>query len=366
MVNRFAQVSREQLSFMRASQISYWKLKRRIARHRQWMQIAVPEGPYPGKAEAAADGHRGPQIGALPIGYWLCFSVFVTTMLCACATSHGASQQSSTSPAQSETHHIYVTSGNLNGECYKDLGPVTVTESFAQSVVKAGDSQARQLRQLAQEKYASEVDAVINVHQQQNDLGTAVQISGEAVQIENHETVTCMARGVPAVADVAAATAAGGIVGGVIGGLAGSAGDAGVTGAEMGGAIGASAVAGIELARHLRQQQAQEVFISDRLQQQQNEITQLYQQLTKLIGQQCDTEKLSEQDCEQNILAIQQQIAQPAQPAQESKLQAAAGTSASASTMTDFQVRNRIQEQQEIIDELQQRIAQIKQSTDAQ
>jgi hypothetical protein len=366
MVNRFAQVSLEQLTFIRSSQISYWKLKRRIARHRHRVHIADLADMYPDKFEAAASGHRGPQIDALPIGYWLCFSVFVTTMLCACATSHGASQQSSTSLAQSEAHHIYVTSGNLNGDCYKDLGPVTFTESFAQSVVKAGDSQAQQLRQLAQEKYASKVDAIVNVHQQQNDAGTAVQISGEAVQVVNHETVACVARGMPAVADTAAATAAGGIVGTVIGGLAGSAGDAGVTGAEIGAGIGASAVAGIELARHRRQQQVNEAFISDRLQQQQDEITQLYQQLTKLIGQQCDTEELSEQDCEQRILAIQQQIAQPAQPAQESRSPGEAGTSASASTMTDFQVHNRIQEQQEIIDQLQQRIAQIKQGTDAQ
>jgi hypothetical protein len=366
MVNRFAQVSREQLSFMRASQISYWKLKRWIARHRRWVQIADPAGTHPGKTETAAIGHRGSRIGALPIGHWLCFSVFVTTMVCACASSHGASQQSSTSLAQSDTHHIYVTSENLNGDCYKDLGPVTLTKSFAQSVVEAGDSQALQLRQLAEEKYASEVDAIINVHQQQNDAGTAVQISGEAVHLENHETVACVARGMPAVVDSAAATAAGGIVGTVVGGLAGSAGDAGVTGAEMGGAIGASAVAGIELARHRRQQQAQEAFISDRLQQQQTEITRLYQQLAKLIGQQCETEELSEQDCEQRILAIQQQIGEPSEPTQGSKSQGTAGAAASDSAVTDFQVRNRIQEQQEIIDQLQQRIAQIKQSTDAQ
>jgi hypothetical protein len=296
----------------------------------------------------------------------LCLSVFVITMLSACAASHGASQQQpAPSVAQSEGHHIYVTTRNLDGDCYKDLGPVTFSESFAQSVVAAGDSQAQQLRQLAQEKYASAVDAIINVHQQQNDAGTAVEITGEAVQVENHETVACMARGMPAVADTAAAGAGGGIVGTVIGGLA-TGGGGSVYGAEAGGAIGATAGAGMELAKQHQQQQANEMFISDRLQQQQTEITQLYQQLTKLVGQQCDAEELSEQDCEQRILAIQQQVRQIAQPAQESKSQGAAVTSASAGTMTEFQVRNRIQEQQEVIDQLQRRITQIKQSTDAQ
>jgi hypothetical protein len=364
-VNRYTRASLEQFSFMRTSQIRCVKRKRKIKEHHQRRQIGGWTGTYPGDAESAAGGYGATQFGALRMVEWVCLSVFVITMLSACAASHGASQQPAPSLAQSEGHHIYVTTRNLNGDCYKDLGPVTFSESFAQSVVAAGDSQAQQLRQLAQEKYSSAVDAIINVHQQQNDAGTAVEIIGEAVQVENHQTVACMARGMPAVADTAAAAAGGGIVGTVVGGLA-TGGGGSVYGAEAGGAIGATAGAGMELAKQRRQQQADEVFISDRLQQQQNQITQLYQRLTKLVGQQCDAEELSEQDCEQRVLAIQQQVRQPAQPAQESKSPGAAGTAVSAGTMTEFQVRNRIQEQQEIIDQLQQRIAQIRQSTDAQ
>jgi hypothetical protein len=340
------------------------KVDRWFDGRRQCGEIAAPTGSHRDKAEPAAGRRRSRRINAGHFGPWVCLSVIATTMLYACSTSHGSSQTPGPALAQSEGH-IYVTSGWLNGDCYQDLGQLTLNESFAQSVVEEGDSQAQRLRELAREKYSAKVDAIINVHEQQNDAGTAVEITGEAVHVQNHETVACAARGIPGVVDSAAATAAGGIVGTVVGGLAASAGGAGVTGAEAGGAIGATAVAGIELAKHRRQQQAEEAFVSDRLDQQRNEIARLYQQLAKLIEQQCNTEELSEQDCNQRIATVQQQIAKTDEAAQGSELP---GRTASASNgaMTEFQIRNRIQEQQEIIDQLQQRIAQIKQSTDNQ
>jgi hypothetical protein len=338
------------------------KVDRWFGGSRQCVEIAAPTGSYRDKAETAAGRRRSLLINAGHIGPWVCLSVIATTMLYACSTSHGSSQTPAPALAQSEGH-IYVTSGGLNGDCYQDLGQLTLNESFAQSVVEEEDSQAQRLRELAREKYSAKVDAIINVHEQQNDAGTAVEITGEAVHVQNHETVACAARGIPGVVDSASAAAAGGIVGTVIGGLAVNGGSE--YGAEAGGAMGATAAAGMELAKHRQQQQADEAFISDRLDQQRNEIAHLYQQLAKLIEQQCNTEELSEQDCNQRIATVQQQIAKTDEAAQGSKLP---GRTASASNgaMTEFQIRNRIQEQQEIIDQLQQRIAQIKQSTDNQ
>ena len=326
------------------------------------MQNAGGTGTWPSKADPAAGGHHSPQAEVSLISRWLCLFVFATTMLGACATSHHSSQGSAAPLAQTEEHHIYVTSADLNGGCYKDLGQVTLSESFAQSVVEDSTAQAQRLRELAQEKYASQVDAVINVRQNQNDVGTAVEITGEAVHIENHQTVACTARAMPAVVDSASAAAAGGIVGTVIGGLASGS----TYGAEAGGATGASAVAGIELAKHRQQQQAKEAFIGDRLKQQQNEIERLYEQLAKLIEQQCDTEELSQQDCNERIAAVQQQIAKVPESDEKPESEGRSGTSANGSGMTEFQIRNHVQEQQEIINQLQQQIAQIKQKTNAQ
>ncbi|MBV8054361.1 MAG: hypothetical protein JOZ29_08320 [Deltaproteobacteria bacterium] len=301
------------------------------------------------------------RIDAIHIDRWVRLSIMAAAMLCACAMSHDSSQTSEPALTRSESH-IYVTNEGLNGDCYQDLGQLTLNESFAQSVVEAGDSQAERLRELAREKYSTKVDAIINVREQQNDAGTAVEITGEAVHVQNHKTITCAARDLPGVVDSASGAAAGGIVGTLIGGLAGG----NVYGAEAGGAVGATAGAGIELAKHRQQQHAEEAFISGRLEQQRNEIERLYEQLAKLIEQQCNTEELSEQVCNQRIASIQQQIAQTNEPAQRSPLPGSAGTSTSEGALTELQIRNRIQEQQEIIDQLQQRIAQIKQSTGSQ
>jgi hypothetical protein len=313
----------------------------------------------PPNAEAPS---RGPLVANHRIKHRLRLAgISATAMLCACATSQSSVVKPAPAVAQSEGH-IYVTSGNLNGDCYQDVGQITLNESYVQSIVESPDSQAQQIREIARKKYGSRVEAVINVHEQQNEAGTAVEIIAEAVHLQNHETVACAARAMPEVVDSASAAAAGGIVGTVIGGLAVRGGS--VYGAEAGGAMGATAAAGNEIAKHQRQQQAEEAFISDRLTQQQKQIAQLYQQLAKLIGQQCDSEELSEQECEQRITAVQQQLAQTAETIQTSAPSSKPGNSSGAGATTQFGILNRIQEQQEIIDQLQQRIAQIRQSTD--
>jgi hypothetical protein len=280
------------------------------------------------------------------------------TMLCACAASHGSASKTPLSAAEPEGH-IYVASGGLEETCYQDLGQIVLTEPYAQFVVASADSQAEQVRDLARKDYGSQVEAVINVREHQNDAGTSVDITGDAVQLRNHTTPACAARVMPEVLDSASATAAGGIVGTIIGGLSQSGGS--VYGAEAGGAIGASAAAGNEIAKRRQKQQAQEAFIGDRLEQQRKEIADLYQQLTNLIGQQCNNEELTEQDCEQRITKIQQQLPQTA-TAQSSESSSKEGNTAGAEPISEFGIINRVQEQQEIIDQLQQRIAQIRQS----
>lgn len=279
------------------------------------------------------------------------------TTVCACATSHDSASNPPPAAAQHE-EHVFVTTGSLDETCYQDLGQIDLTEAYAQFVVASPDSQAQQIRELAQKDYGTRVEAVIDVREHQNDVGTAVDITGEAVQLRNDTTVACAARGMPEVLDSASAAAAGGIVGTLIGGLSQSGGS--VYGAEAGGAFGASAVAGSEIAKRRKEQQSQEAFISDRLEQQRKEIAELYQQLTKLIGQQCDNEELSEQECEQRITRIQQQLPQTT-TAQISEQSSKPANAAGTEPISQFAVLNRVQEQQEVIDQLQHRIAEIRQ-----
>lgn len=281
------------------------------------------------------------------------------TILCACATSHGSGPNAPPSTADQDGH-IYVTSSGLDGTCYQDLGRIVLRESYAQFVVASPDSQAQQVRQLARKDYGSQVEAVINVTEDQNDAGTAVNIIGEAVKLRNRSTVACVVRAAPEVLDSASSAAAGGIVGTVIGGLSQSGGS--VYGAEAGAAIGASAAAGHEIIKREQKQQAQEAFVSDRVEQQRKEIAQLYQQLSKLIGQQCDNEELSEQECEQRIAAVQRQLAATG-AAQSSEPSSREGNTARGEAISEFGILNRVQEQQEIIDQLQERIEEIRQSS---
>ena len=292
------------------------------------------------------------------IGHPLQLAVIAaTTMLCACAGSQ-VLHEKPTAPLAQPERHIYVTSGDLDQACYQDLGQLTFNESYAESVVKSADSMAQHLRQLALEKYPADADAVIHVEEKQNEGGTAVEVVGEAVHLVNHETVTCAARGLPEIIDVGSAAAAGGIVGTVIGGLSQSGGS--VYGAQAGGAMGATAGAGMAIAKDQQQKQAVETSIADRLEQQHKEIAELYQQLAKLIGQECDNEELSEKDCEQRIVAVQQEIAKADEPRPTPVSSSKPEAAAPSNQATEFGVLNRIQEQQEIINKLRQQIAQIK------
>jgi len=159
----------------------------------------------------------------------------------------------------------------------------------------------------------------------------------------------------PGIVDTAGAAAGAGVVGTVIGGLVGGS----TNGAAGGGALGATAGAGAEIAKQQQQKHAQEAFITDRLEQQRAQIAQLYQQLTKLIGQQCDNEELSEQDCERRIVAVQQEVATVSEHDPQSVSSSHSGNSAGTGSPTEFDIRNRIQEQQEVINQLQRRIADI-------
>jgi len=315
---------------------------------------------------------RHARIGASQSGgSWLWLFLIAATVFCSCATSRPSSPRVASQPASEPAtpgitqsdRHIYVTSEALGGDCYQTLGQLSLSESFAQSVVEGANSRAQRLRDLAREKYSGQVDAIINVHEQQNDAGTAVEITGDAVHVQNGQTIACAARSMPGVVDSAAAASAGGIVGTVIGGLSAKGGS--VYGAEAGGAFGASTAAGIEIAKHRQQQHAEQEFISDRLEQQRDQIEQLYEQLSQLIQQQCNTEELSETDCSQRVAMIRQQIAKTNEPAQ-SDLPDTVAVPNGNGTMSEFQIRNRIQEQQEVIDRLQQRIAEIKRSDNSQ
>jgi|SRR5579863_8367313 len=192
------------------------------------------------------------------------------------------SAQTAPQPAEravNPNRYIYVTSENLSEQCYRDLGPISLTEPFAQATVETGDStMADRLRALALKKYPRDADAVIGVGSQDNDAGTATTVSGEVVEVEDHTTAACVIRGMPPVIDGAAQAAAGGMLGTVAAGL--------ITGtpqgAEGGGYLGAATAGSIALLKHRENVQQQTQITHDTLVQQQQTIVSLQNERARL------------------------------------------------------------------------------------
>jgi hypothetical protein len=223
------------------------------------------------------------------LGRWLGL-LAVAALAAGCATQ--PPDTTSGPQARSSNRFIYVTTQDLPGECYRNLGVVKFDEPFTDATIDEDNSaSAQRLRTLAMKNYPNDADAVIGVRKEQNDAGTMVTVTGQAVELQNHETVTCAIRKVPGVLDHSAALAAGGITGAALeGSLSGS-----VQGAETGAALGATGVAKYQLSDEQREAQAQEAEIKHHLDEQRSQINQLLAERSRL--RECQQEELPLSDC---------------------------------------------------------------------
>src|SRR5260370_6183842 len=140
--------------------------------------------------------------------------LFEAKALIVCACSAQRAPEAPPAPARAPARFIYVSAQDVPSVCYHDLGGVTFTEPFTSAAMDGdGVQMANQLRALAMEKYPNEADAVINVHTQQNDVGTIVTVAGEVVELQQTQTVECTMRKAPGVLDRTPAGAGGGRVG---------------------------------------------------------------------------------------------------------------------------------------------------------
>jgi hypothetical protein len=202
------------------------------------------------------------------------------------------SSQAEPPRAANPNRFIYVTGESLSGQCYRDLGPLSITEPFAQATVETGDStMANRLRALASKEYPRDADAVIGVNESDNDAGTATTVSGEAVEVVNHTTVACVLRDMPPVVDAAARMAAGGMLGTLVGGL----GTGTPQGAESGGYLGAAAAGTAELITHRQNERQQDQKVRDTLVEQRQTITSLQDARARL--HECMEEELPLAQC---------------------------------------------------------------------
>jgi hypothetical protein len=262
--------------------------------------------------------------------------VILSIVTSGCATR----QPTPTPQVRAPNRFIYVSAQGLPGECYRDLGMLKFSEPFAQaSIDQDGTAAANRLRSLALDDYPDTVDAVINVRSAQNDIGTLVTVSGEAVELLNHETAACMLRKMPGVINNTAAIAAGGMAGTLAGGLITNR----VEGAMAGAGVGGAAVGTYELNQSQLREQARKQEIRKQLIEQQQQIVHLQAERTHL--RQCQQQEMSLADCD----------AEPTVPAEASNTAANINWQASS-----FELDKQIQEQQDYISQLQSEVSNLR------
>ncbi len=274
----------------------------------------------------------------------------VLSLTLALVLACGCASQSPPPPSQSQTarpanRFIYVTAQSLPDDCYTDLGPVKVTRDFADTAVDPDNTEgSKQLRAAALNQYPADVDAVINVQSAQNDVGSMVTVSGEAVRLEDKRTVKCTLRDARGVMDSSAESAAGGIGGATLGGLYGGSG-----GATSAGVVGAAAMGAYQVLQHEELKEQRKNELKKTLEDQRRQIADLLEQRSHL--QQCAKDDVPLAACETS--AASGQPSDQDQPDDQDKGKTAVNA-------TGFQIRKQIQEQQEYIKQLKGQIAQIK------
>ena len=260
----------------------------------------------------------------------------------------GCASQSPPPPPQTArpaNRFIYVTAQSLPDDCYTDLGPIKVTRDFADTAVDPDNTEgSKQLRAAALKTYPADVDAVINVQSAQNDVGSTVTESGEAVRLEDKRTVKCTLRDARGVVDSSAEGAAGGIGGATLGGLYGGSG-----GATSAGMVGAAAMGAYQVLQHEELKAQRKNEMKKTLDDQRREIAGLLKQRSHL--QQCVKDDVPLAACEASA---------PGADASDQDQSDDQDSGKGAVNATTFEIQKQIQEQQDYIKQLKGQIAQTK------
>jgi hypothetical protein len=257
-----------------------------------------------------------------------------------CSTQSAPEQET----ARPANRYIYITDKNLPDECYRDLGGVKLTRPYGEAVVDPDNFQMRkELRAAALSKYPDDVDAVIEVKSQQNDVGTQVIVTGEAVRLENQTTTHCAVQGVEHAVDEMSVVGAGGSAGAAMGGLMG-----GTSGAASVGVAGAAMMGAYQVIQHEEMKKEQVAQWNQKLNDQLRQIAQLQKQRSHL--RRCRNDDIRYSAC----MAGMPQAGDSSD--QGAVTETSAGSTAGA---TPFQIQQQIQEQQDYIKHLQDEISKL-------
>lgn len=272
----------------------------------------------------------------------------MTLWLSACATNTPP-DTAGTPAAQAASRtaeHIYVTEGTIDTSCFREVGEVSYVESFGAAATDPEHvAMADTLREDAVRRYPNQVDAIINVHTQDQYIGSAVEVIGEAVQLESPGKIDCK---VPHTIATALSTFTTGIRTGVmheisrdrgLNGPADAASDTEGNGeVNLGAAIGENS--GASMTTQIRLRQA--------------EIERLRTELDSTISGRCAAANVSAAQCD-SMRASSADLEEP------DEALAIVNRKAGDQPPSAFEIQNILQAQDELIAKLQERIADLDQ-----
>jgi hypothetical protein len=286
----------------------------------------------------------------------------MAVLLSACATAKlpEAAPAPAAQSAPRSARHIYVTGDTLDSACFQEVGEVSYVEPFSAAATDPENlGIADELRKAAVERYPNRVDAIINVHTEDHDIGSEVLVSGEAVQLEPPSKIDCKLPDTLAAAFVNFATGSkprGARRGATSG--AGYNGPAGTTNT----AADAEGSSGDDPQRNIKeslrramvatmpgQSQVNESALVDQAQLQQAEINRLRKKIDRMVGGLCETADLSAAQC-----ASMRKNAELEQP---HEVAAVANKEAGDNGPSVFEIQNLIQAQAELIAKLRRKVA---------
>jgi len=289
-------------------------------------------------------------------------SIAMTALLffaCATAKAPEADRSPAAQNASRPAGHIYVTGESLDTACYREVGEVSCVEPFATAATDPDNlGMADELRKAAVEKYPNRVDAIINVHTADRDIGSEVLVTGEAVQLEPPSKIDCKLPDTIAAVLLNFATGSKGP--GIPRGESGGAGYSGPA-APANTAADPDASAGTDSTRDMTeglrgamvatmpQTRVNSQSLADQAELQQAEIKRLRKKLDQMVGRRCEAADVSAAEC-----ASMRKAAELPQP---HEVVAVANKEAGDSSPSAFEIQNLIQAQGELIAKLRRQIA---------
>ncbi len=303
-------------------------------------------------------------MGTIRVARYIGSIATMAVLLSACATAKPpeAAPAPAAQSAPRTAEHIYVTGDTIDTACYQEVGEVSYVEPFSAAATDPENlGVADELRKAAVKKYPNRVDAIINVHTEDHDIGSEVLVSGEAVQLEPPSKIDCKLPDTLAAAFVnfATGTKSRGTRRGSTSG-SGYNGPAGTTNtaADAEGSSGDDPQRNIKenlrramIATMPGQRQMNESALGDQVELQQAEIKRLRKEIDRMVGQQCEAQDLSAAQCDS--------MRRNAELVQPHEVVAVANKDAGEKSPTVFEIQNQIQAQQELITKLRKEVADI-------